>query len=169
MRARLVYQGRRLVNFSSNDYLGLASHPRVKAAAQAAIEEFHASAGSSRLICGNLAIHERLESRLAGFKQKEAALVFSSGYAANLGIIAALVGEGDQIFSDALNHASIIDGCRLSRAQVFVYRHRDLNHLEDLLRDGTGCTTAAACQRCGLQHGWRCGRSAWAGCTGCGP
>jgi 8-amino-7-oxononanoate synthase len=128
------YQGRRLVNFSSNDYLGLASHPRVKAAAHAAIEEFHASAGSSRLICGNLAIHERLESRLANFKQKEAALVFSSGYVANLGIIAALVGEGDQIFSDALNHASIIDGCRLSRARIFVYRHQDLNHLEDLLR-----------------------------------
>jgi 8-amino-7-oxononanoate synthase len=128
------YQGRRLVNFSSNDYLGLASHPRVRAAAHAAIEEFHASVGSSRLICGNLAIHERLESRLANFKQKEAALVFSSGYVANLGIIAALVGEGDQIFSDALNHASIIDGCRLSRARIFVYRHQDLNHLEDLLR-----------------------------------
>jgi 8-amino-7-oxononanoate synthase len=128
------YQGKRLVNFSSNDYLGLASHPRVKEAAQAAIEEFHASAGSSRLICGNLRIHERLESRLASFKQQEAALVFSSGYVANLGIITALAGAGDQIFSDALNHASIIDGCRLSRAQVFVYRHKDLNHLEDLLR-----------------------------------
>ena len=129
------YQGKRLVNFSSNDYLGLASHPRVKAAAQAAIEEFHASAGSSRLICGNLTIHERLESRLARLKQKEAALVFSSGYVANLGIITALVGQGDQVFSDELNHASIIDGCRLSRAQVFVYRHRDLNHLEDLMRE----------------------------------
>src|SRR4030095_3249256 len=112
------YQGKRLVNFSSNDYLGLASHPRVKEAAQAAIEEFHASAGSSRLICGNLRIHERLESRLASFKQQEAALVFSSGYVANLGMITALAGAGDQIFSDALNHASIIDGCRLSRAQV---------------------------------------------------
>src|SRR6185436_19694980 len=73
--------------------------------------------------------------RLASFKQKEAALVFSSGYAANLGIITALAGEGDQIFSDALNHASIIDGCRLSRAQVFVYRHQDLNHLDGLLRE----------------------------------
>lgn len=130
----VCYRGRQLVNFSSNDYLGLASHPRVKAAAQAAIEEFSASAGSSRLICGNLQIHERLESRLAGFKQTDAALVFSSGYVANLGIITALAGEGDQIFSDALNHASIIDGCRLSRAQVFVYRHRDLDHLEALLR-----------------------------------
>jgi 8-amino-7-oxononanoate synthase len=131
----VLYHGRQLVNFSSNDYLGLAFHPRVKAAAQAAIDQFHASAGSSRLICGNLEIHERLESRLARFKQKEAALVFSSGYVANLGIITALVGEGDQIFSDALNHASIIDGCRLSRAQVFVYRHRDLDHLEGLLRE----------------------------------
>src|SRR5690349_10544590 len=79
----VLQRGRQLVNFSSNDYLGLASHPRVKAAAQAAIEEFHASSGSSRLICGNLEIHERLESRLAAFKQKEAALVFSSGYLAN--------------------------------------------------------------------------------------
>src|SRR4029453_6099954 len=129
------YRGKRLVNFSSNDYLGLASHPRVKAAAQASIEEFYASAGSSRLVRGHLEIHERLESRLARFKQKEAALVFSSGYAANLGIITALAGEGDQIFSDALNHASIIDGRRLSRAQVFVYRHQDLNHLEGLLRE----------------------------------
>ncbi|MSO22202.1 MAG: 8-amino-7-oxononanoate synthase [Acidobacteria bacterium] len=131
----VLYRGRQLVNFSSNDYLGLASHPRVKAAAQAAIEEFHASAGSSRLICGNLEIHERLESRLARFKQKQAALVFSSGYVANLGIIPSLAGEGDQIFSDALNHASIIDACRLSRARVFVYRHRNLNHLEGLLRE----------------------------------
>jgi 8-amino-7-oxononanoate synthase len=130
----VCYRGRQLVNFSSNDYLGLASHPRVKAASQAAIEEFNASAGSSRLICGNLEIHERLESRLARFKEAEAALVFSSGYAANLGIITALAAEGDQIFSDALNHASIIDGCRLSRAQVFVYRHNDLNHLETLLQ-----------------------------------
>src|SRR5215510_8798434 len=98
VNARQVkYQGRYLVNFSSNDYLGLASHPRVKAAAQVAIEEFHASAGSSRLICGNLEIHERLEARLATFKEKEAALVFGSGYAANLGIITALMGEGDQI------------------------------------------------------------------------
>src|SRR5262245_13692835 len=126
---------RSLVNFSSNDYLGLASHPRVKAAAQVAIEEFHASAGSSRLICGNLEIHERLEARLATFKEKEAALVFGSGYAANLGIITSVMGEGDQIFSDALNHASIIDGCRLSRAQVFIYRHQNLNHLEELLRE----------------------------------
>lgn len=131
---QLCCRGKQLVNFSSNDYLGLASHPRVKAAAQAAIEEFNASAGSSRLICGNLEIHERLEARLAGFKQTDTALVFSSGYVANLGIITALAGEGDQIFSDALNHASIIDGCRLSRAQVFVYRHRDLDHLEALLR-----------------------------------
>ncbi|MCI0423922.1 MAG: 8-amino-7-oxononanoate synthase [Acidobacteria bacterium] len=130
----ISYQGRTLVNFSSNDYLGLASHPRVKAAAQAAIEQFHASAASSRLICGNLAIHERLESRLAHFKQREAALVFSSGYLANLGILTALTGENDQVFSDALNHASIVDGCRLSRARIFVYRHLDLNHLESLLR-----------------------------------
>jgi len=130
----VLHCGRKLVNFSSNDYLGLASHGRVKAAAQAAINQFHASAGSSRLICGNLEIHERLECRLARLKQKEAALVFSSGYLANLGIITALVGERDQIFSDSLNHASIIDGCRLSRAQIHVYRHRDLDDLERRLR-----------------------------------
>lgn len=132
---RIRYGGRELANFSSNDYLGLASHARVKAAAQAAIEAFHVSAGSSRLICGNLEIHERLESELALLKMEETALVFSSGYLANLGIITALTGEGSQIFSDALNHASIIDGCRLSRAQLFVYRHQDLDHLERLLQD----------------------------------
>ncbi len=132
--ARVSYSGKILINFSSNDYLGLASHPRVKAAAQEAIDRYHASAASSRLICGNLEVHERLEAEIARFKQREAALVFSSGYLANLGILAALAGENDQIFSDALNHASIIDGCRLSRAQVLVYRHRDLDHLESLLR-----------------------------------
>jgi 8-amino-7-oxononanoate synthase len=131
---RVCYAGKTLVSFSSNDYLALASHPRVKAAAAAALEQHHASAASSRLVCGNLQIHEQLEEELARFKQREAALVFSSGYLANLGILTALAGEPDQIFSDALNHASIIDGCRLSSARVFVYRHQDMDHLETLLQ-----------------------------------
>jgi 8-amino-7-oxononanoate synthase len=135
----LEYAGRRLINFSSNDYLGLSCHPLIKQAAQEAIAQHHASTASSRLICGNLAIHERLEEELARFKGKEAALVFSSGYMTNLGILTALAGEEDQIFSDALNHASIIDGCRLSRARTFVYRHRDANHLESLLRQASAC------------------------------
>jgi 8-amino-7-oxononanoate synthase len=136
---QLRHRGRTLVNFSSNDYLGLSCHPRVKQAAQEAIAQYHAAAGSSRLICGNLAIHEQLEEELACFKGKEAALVFSSGYMTNLGILTALAGEEDQIFSDALNHASIIDGCRLSRARTFVYRHRDTSHLESLLRQAPAC------------------------------
>jgi 8-amino-7-oxononanoate synthase len=138
--ARCVrYAGKTLVNFSSNDYLGLSSHPRVRRAAQEAIEQYQASGSSSRLVCGNLEIHEELEEQLAKFKGKEAALVFSSGYLTNLGILTTLAGREDQIFSDALNHASIIDACRLSRAKTFVYRHRDSNHLEDLLRRAPGC------------------------------
>lgn len=135
----LRYRGRHFVNFSSNDYLGLSEHPSVKRAAQDAIEHYHASAASSRLICGNLAIHEQLEEELARFKRREAALLFSSGYMTNLGILTALAGENDQIFSDQLNHASIIDGCRLSRARVFVYRHKDSNHLDSLLRQAPPC------------------------------
>ena len=129
------FRGRRLVNFSTNDYLGLSQHPAVKDCAERAISEAGASACSSRLICGNLDLHEKLEAKLADLKGKEAALVFASGFTANLGILSSLVGPGDQIFSDALNHASIIDGCRLSRAATVVFRHGDLGHLEKLLKE----------------------------------
>ena len=125
--------GREVVNFSSNDYLGLAADRRLIAAAALAAEKFGAGAGSSRLIAGNLSIFENLEAALADHKGRPAALLFNSGYAANLGVIPALVGPDDAIFSDRLNHASIIDGCRLARARVSVFEHNDVEHLDRLL------------------------------------
>ncbi len=113
----------------SNNYLGLADHPRVREAAAEAAMHWGAGAGASRLICGNMEPHRELEERLAAFKRYEAALLFGSGYLANSGAIAALAGPGEVVFSDELNHASIVDGCRLSRAETFVYRHADLGHL----------------------------------------
>ena len=118
----------------SNDYLGLASHPALQAAARQAMGDFGFGSGASPLISGTSAIHAELEERIARFKHYEAAQVFNSGYAANTGIIPALVQEHDSILSDSLNHASIIDGCRLSRAKVLIYDHRDMNHLETLLK-----------------------------------
>ena len=126
----LTVDGREVLNFSSNNYLGLANHPKLAAAAKEAIDCYGVGAGASRLISGNMKLHEELEERLADFKGTQAALVFNSGFQANTGILSTLTGEGDAIFSDALNHASIIDGCRLSRAKTFVYPHCDLDHLE---------------------------------------
>jgi 8-amino-7-oxononanoate synthase len=131
---RVVFEGQELVNFSSNDYLGLSQDGRVQKAAKEAIDSADVSSASSRLICGNLDLHEQLEGELADFKGRESALVFSSGYMTNIGLLSALAREGDLIYSDELNHASIIDGCRLSRAKTLVFRHKDLNHLESLLR-----------------------------------
>jgi 8-amino-7-oxononanoate synthase len=129
----VVLDGRRVLCLASNNYLGLAAHPEVVDAAAEAARRYGAGAGSARLVTGGLTVHDELEARLAAFKGAEAALLFSSGYLANLGTVAALVGPGDAVFSDALNHASIIDGCRLSRAGVHVYRHADAGHLEDRL------------------------------------
>lgn len=129
----VVLDGHEVLLLSSNNYLGLANHPVLKRAAQDAVEHYGCGAGASRLISGSMALHQELEHRLATFKHAEAALVFPSGYHANLGIISALMGSGDTILSDALNHASIIDGCRLSRANVHVFRHRDMTHLAQLL------------------------------------
>jgi 8-amino-7-oxononanoate synthase len=129
---------RQFINFSSNNYLGLANHPRLKEAAIAATERFGTGSGASRLITGSMQLHHELEKKLARFKGCEAALVFNSGYHANLGVLTSLLGEGDVVFSDELNHASIVDGCRLSRAKVQVYRHGDVGHLEELLTVGTG-------------------------------
>ena len=125
--------GRRVLCLASNNYLGLAAHPEVVDAAAEAARRYGAGAGSARLITGGNVLHDELEARLAAFKGTEAALVFSSGYLANLGTVSALVGPGDAVFSDELNHASIIDGCRLSRAEVIVYRHADAVHLEEQL------------------------------------
>ena len=118
-----------ILSFASNDYQDLADDPRLKAAACAAIERHGAGAGASRLVTGTLPEHVRLEQHLATFKGTEDAIVWATGYMANVGTISALVGKGDAVFSDALNHASIIDGCRLSRADVFVYRHGDMDDL----------------------------------------
>jgi 8-amino-7-oxononanoate synthase len=130
----LTLDGRAVINFSSNNYLGIANHPALVTAAKEAIDRYGCGSGASRLISGNMTLHEELETKLAQFKNTEAALVFNSGFQANTGILATLVGEGDMIFSDALNHASIIDGCRLSRAQSQVYGHCDLGQLESQLK-----------------------------------
>jgi 8-amino-7-oxononanoate synthase len=131
--AEVVIGGRPLILLSSNNYLGLADHPVVVAAACEAIRRWGCGTGASRLICGHLELHAEVEAQLAAWKGTEAALLFPSGYQANVGAITALVGRGDHVFSDALNHASIIDGCRLSRASVHVYTHRDMRALEALL------------------------------------
>jgi 8-amino-7-oxononanoate synthase len=129
--------GRRLVNLCSNDYLGLAADPRLRRAAADAALEDGAGAGASRLVAGDLPIHRRLEARLAAWKGAEAALLFNSGYHANAGVPPALVGRDDAIFSDVLNHASIVDGCLLSRAEHVRYRHVDVDELADLLARST--------------------------------
>ncbi|MDQ2630362.1 MAG: 8-amino-7-oxononanoate synthase [Actinomycetota bacterium] len=126
---RVTLDGRPVLLLCSNNYLGLADRAEVREAAAEAALRWGASAGASRLISGNMEPHQELESRLAAFKGYEAALLFGSGYLANVGLVAALTGPGDVVFSDELNHASIIDGCRLSRAETFVYRHGDLEHL----------------------------------------
>ena len=135
-RERLAIDGREFINFGSNDYLGLAADERLVAAASRAATLNGAGAGASPLVVGHSRAVEQLEIRLAEFEAVEAALVFASGFAANAGTIAALVGPGDAVYSDALNHASIVDGCRLSRAAVHVYRHADIAHVVELLRAG---------------------------------
>ena len=122
-----------VVSFASNDYLGLSTHPAVRAAAHDALERWGTGAGASRLVTGSRPVHAELEEELAHWKGTEASVCFPTGFAANLGVLSVLGGPGVRVFSDELNHASIIDGCRLSRAEVAVYRHRDLGHLEELL------------------------------------
>ncbi len=131
--ATVSLDGRQLVNFGSNDYLGLAADPRLAAAARASIEREGWGSGASPLVSGRASSHAELERRLAEFEGTEAALVFPSGFATNAGVIPALVDEGDAVFADAKNHASLIDGCRLSRAQRFVYPHCDCDALESML------------------------------------
>ncbi|REJ37398.1 MAG: 8-amino-7-oxononanoate synthase [Bacillota bacterium] len=135
---RAIIDGREVVNLSSNNYLGLANHPRVREAAIKAIEEYGAGTASVRSIAGTMSLHAELERRLAAFKRTEAALVFQSGFTANAGTVAAILGKEDVIISDELNHASIIDGCRLSRAQIKIYPHRDVAALRRLLEESRG-------------------------------
>jgi glycine C-acetyltransferase/8-amino-7-oxononanoate synthase len=136
--ARVLLDGKPVLLMCSNNYLGLADHPRVREAAADAARRWGVGSSGSRLISGNMTVHRRLESRLAEFKGTDAALLFGSGYMANAGIIPALTQAGEVIFSDELNHASIVDGCRLSRAETFVYDHGDLEHLAWGLRQNSG-------------------------------
>ena len=130
----VLLDGKPVLLLCSNNYLGLANHPRVREAAAEAAMRWGVGAGASRLVSGTMTIHRRLEERLAAFERSEACLLFGSGYLANLAVIGALAGPGDTIFSDELNHASIVDGCRLSHAEVLVYRHADVEHLDWSLR-----------------------------------
>lgn len=133
---RVSIEGRNVLLLCTNDYLGLANHPSVKRAAMNAVETYGAGAGASRLVSGTLPVHADLEAALARLKSAEAVVVFGSGYLANVGIIPALMHEGDIIYSDGLNHASIIDACRLSRATVEVFPHRDVRFLRKMLSGG---------------------------------
>ncbi len=134
---RVTIAGQEYLLLCSNNYLGLANHPALIEAACRATCDFGAGSGASRLISGSMSLHHRLEERIADFKGAEAALVFNSGYAANTGIIQGLLGSGDTIFSDSFNHASIIDGCRLSGARTLVYPHNDMQALEEILQRET--------------------------------
>jgi glycine C-acetyltransferase/8-amino-7-oxononanoate synthase len=125
----VLLDGKPVLLLCSNNYLGLADHPRVREAAAEAAMRWGVGAGASRLVSGTMTIHRRLEEQLAEFKGRDTALLFGSGYLANAGVISALARPGDVVFSDELNHASIIDGCRLSRAEIFVYDHCDPEHL----------------------------------------
>ncbi len=136
--ARITLDGASVLLFCSNNYLGLANHPELQAAACEAVNRFGCGSGASRLISGNMSLHEQLEEELARFKQYPSCILFGSGYAANVGILSSLMETGDVIFSDSLNHASIIDGCRLSRADVKIYRHGDTDHLASLMEEATG-------------------------------
>jgi len=130
--------GRKMINLCSNNYLGLVDHPALKKAAAEALEKYGVGAGSARNIIGNTRLYEELEQLIAEFKNEEAAVVSQSGYNCNLGAIPAIMGEGDLIFSDELNHASIIDGMRQSRAEKRIYRHLDMSSLEEALKERRG-------------------------------
>ncbi len=134
---QIMLDGREVLNFCSNDYLGLAADPRLAAAAQKAMARYGFGSGASRLVCGDMDEHEALEEEIALFKGTAAALLFSSGYMANTGIVPSLVGREDAVFSDRLNHASIVDGIVLSRAHLYRYPHVDMNALDEMLAKAT--------------------------------
>ncbi|HZV83219.1 MAG TPA: 8-amino-7-oxononanoate synthase [Geobacteraceae bacterium] len=132
-QGRVIVDGREVLLLCSNNYLGLADHPLLKDAAIRAVEAYGVGSGAARLVSGNMTLHQQLEERLARFKGTESAILFNNGYSANLGIISALVGRGDTIYSDRLNHASIVDGALLSRAKLLRYPHNDVDGLRRLL------------------------------------
>ena len=129
------FDGQEVINLSSNNYLGLTTHPKLKEAAVQAVEEFGVGSGSVRTIAGTMTLHMELEEKIARFKQVDASVVFQSGFAANAGTVQAILGKEDVIISDELNHASIIDGCRLSRAEIKVFPHKDVEACEGILKD----------------------------------
>jgi 8-amino-7-oxononanoate synthase len=135
---RVVLDGKPVLLLCSNNYLGLADHPRVREAAADAAMRWGVGAGASRLVSGTMTVHRRLEDAIAAFKDREAALLFGSGYLANVGVISALAGKDQIVFSDELNHASIVDGCRLARAETVVYRHCDMDHLAWCMEKASG-------------------------------
>ncbi len=137
MDGNIVVDGKSVLNFCANNYLGLANHPQLKDAAKKAIDQFGIGPGAVRSIAGTMSLHVQLEQRLAQFKGAEAVITLQSGFTANLATIPALVGKGDVIFSDQLNHASIIDGCRLSRAQIVSYAHNDMDDLRKKIAEHT--------------------------------
>ncbi len=137
MDAWVTIDGRKVQNFCANNYLGLANHPRIKQAAKDAIDKYGVGPGAVRTIAGTMSLHDQLEADLAAFKKAEACITLQSGFTANLATIPALVGKGDVIFSDRLNHASIIDGCRLSRAKIVAYEHNSPADLEEKLNEHT--------------------------------
>ena len=137
-KPRSVINGKTVINLSSNNYLGLADDPRLKEAMITATEEWGAGSGAVRTIIGTMSIHNQLEEKLAAFKHTEAAVVFQSGFTCNSGVIPILAGEGDAIISDELNHASIIDGCRLSKAVTIRYKHSDMDDLARILQETDG-------------------------------
>jgi glycine C-acetyltransferase len=129
------YDGREVINLASNNYLGLCDHPKLREAATAAIEKYGVGSGAVRTIAGTMRIHIELEEKIARFKGVEACVVFQSGFTANAGTVSSILGKEDFILSDELNHASIIDGARLSRAKIKVFRHKDIGHAEELLKE----------------------------------
>ena len=134
---KAIIDGRKVIMFSGNDYLGLSTHPKVKEAAAKACEKYGTSATAARLISGNHELYKRLEESLGGFKNKEAVLIYPSGYMANLGLLGTIAGTSDVIYMDKLNHASLYDGCRLSKANLKRYPHLDVEQLEKMLKNDT--------------------------------
>jgi glycine C-acetyltransferase len=143
--AWLQVDGKKVLNFCSNNYLGLANHPRMAAAAKAAIDRYGVGPGAVRSIAGTMDLHLELEKRMASFKGVEAAITMQSGFAANLAVIPALVGKEDVLFTDELNHASIIDGCRLSGARIEKYKHADAADLDRVIRENKDSYRRALC------------------------
>ena len=130
-----TFDGKRVINIASNNYLGLTTHPKLREAAMNALKKYGVGSGAVRTVAGTMSIHMELEEKIARFKNVEACVVFQSGFTANAGTVSAILGKDDFIISDELNHASIIDGARLSRAKIKVFRHKDVAHAEELLKE----------------------------------